>query len=492
MSLKPPGSAPLPGVDPDSTQVMPALPAQRARRWPKRLVVGVAIFTAVMIVLVGAGYIYVRWRLGQIHRVKIGPGVLADDGKVMNVLLVGSDSRARLTGDLAEQAGKGEVSGQRSDTIMILHIDSIQKKAAILSIPRDLYVKIAGGTNSDRINTSFSSGGPTALINTIKDNLNIQIQHYMEVDFVGFRDIVNTVGGVSIYVPAPARDAFSGLDIKTPGCIDFNGDMALSWVRSRHYEYFEAGRWRTDPTSDFGRIQRQQDFIRRMLRKAVSTGLTNPLALNRLIGIGVKDVTIDSAMSTSDMVTIGKKFRSLNADTVDMITLPTTPVTIGGADVLRLNKDEAQPFIDRMNGKEPPPEPGPAAPPRPNEVRVRVLNGNGGEGTASKTREALQKPGFNVADTGDADAYNYRQTVIRYADGQLPKAQVLQSYLQANASAKLVPDKTLRTVDLTLVVGSDYTGIRDTPAAVPAAAPTTVAPASPVPVPKGAPATPSC
>nr|MDQ6909722.1 LCP family protein [Actinomycetota bacterium] len=307
--------------------------------------IGTAIFACVAIVLTASGYIYVRWRLGQIRKVPVGG--LEADGKVMNVLLVGSDSRANLTGDLADQAGKNQVSGQRSDTIMILHIDSVQKKAAILSVPRDLYVPIAGTTKSDRVNSSFSSGGPNGLVNTVQQALGVTLTHYVEVDFVGFRDIVNTVGGISIYVPAPARDAYSGLDIKTPGCVNFDGDKALAWVRSRRYEYFEGGKWREDPRSDLGRIQRQQDFIRRMLKKAVSTGLTNPLALNRLIGTGVKDVTIDDKLSTSDMVTLGKKFRSLNPDTVDMLTLPTTGATIGGADVLRLNKEEAQPFIDR-------------------------------------------------------------------------------------------------------------------------------------------------
>ncbi|MDQ6911223.1 MAG: LytR C-terminal domain-containing protein, partial [Actinomycetota bacterium] len=160
--------------------------------------------------------------------------------------------------------------------------------------------------------------------------------------------------------------------------------------------------------------------------------------------------------------------------------------------VLKLNKQEAQPFIDRMNGKEPPPDPGTATPPRPGEVRVRILNGNGSEGGASKAREALQRPGFNIADTGDADTYKYRQSVIRYAPGQLPKAHLLQTYLQAGTSTKLEQDTTLKTVDLTLVMGADYTGIRATPAPAPAEPPTTLPAESPVPQPKGAPARPSC
>jgi len=455
------------------------------------LLVGSCILLALAVIVAGGSYAYLRWRLSQINKVELND-LAEDTGSVMNVLLVGSDSRDRLTGDLAEQAGKDSVEGQRSDTIMVLHVDSRTQKAALLSIPRDLYVKIAGTTKSDRINSSFSSGGPQALIETITQNLGIQINHYMEVDFVGFRDIVNTVGGVNVYVPSPVRDTMSGLDIKEPGCIRFDGDIGLSWVRSRHYEYYESGKWRQDPTSDIGRIQRQQDFIRRMMRKAVSSGLTNPLTLNRLVGIGVKDVTIDSGMSTSDLVRVARRFKSLDPDTVDMLTLPTTDATIGGASVLALNRDEAQSYIDRLNGVG---QPDPAAADmNPRDVRVRVLNGNGTEGAASRAAADLQRPGFNVADKGDADNFRYTRNTIRYATGQQAKADLLARYLESGATVK--EDPTLRTVDVTLAVGADYRGVRaepapaDTASTTPDAPPTTAA--TGIPQPKGAPSEPSC
>ncbi len=461
------------------------------RRWPRRLLVGTCILVSLAVVIAGGSYAYLRWRLNQINKVNLND-LAEDKGSVMNVLLVGSDSRDRLTGDLADQAGKNLVNGQRSDTIMVLHVDSKAQKAALLSIPRDLYVKIAGTTKSDRINSSFSSGGPQTLIQTIKDNLGIQINHYMEVDFIGFRDIVNTVGGVNVYVPAPARDNWSGLDIKEPGCIRFDGDVGLSWVRSRHYEYYESGRWREDPTSDIGRIQRQQDFIRRMMRKAVSSGLTNPLTLNRLVGIGVKDVTIDSAMSTSDLVRVARRFKSLDPATVDMLTLPTTDATIGGASVLKLNQAEAQGYIDRLNGIGQPPTGAPDV--RPHDVRVRVLNGNGTEGAASKVGGDLAVPGFNVADKGDANNFKYSRTTIRYATGQKAKADLLARYLQAGAT--VTEDATLTTVDTTLVVGADYSGVRPQPlpgdTSSPAPATTVTTGPTGIPQPKGAPSQPSC
>jgi LCP family protein required for cell wall assembly len=443
---------------------------QRPRRWPRRLLIGTICFLVLGILATGAGYVYYRWRFSQIKKESITG--LVPDGGVFNVLLVGSDSRANVEGNQAFNDKNNPVVGQRSDTMMILHADANQKKAAILSIPRDLYVPIVGTNGSNRINTAFDSG-PQRLVDTIQQDLGIKINHYVQVDFVGFQSIVNSVGGVDIYVPAPARDKLSGLDIKTAGCAHLNGFQALAWARSRHFEELERGRWQTDPTGDLGRIQRQQDFIRRMLRKTLAT--RNPLKVNELIGIGIKNVKIDSHMSSSDILRLASNFRSLNPDSVDMLTLPTTPfsVRMAGAQaaVLRIKQPDAQGSIDRINGIQPPAEQAAQAAVRPDGVRVRVLNGTGAAGLAGQVTVALQGPGFTVADRGDADNFKYSQTVIRYGSGALPKAQLLQRYLQGGS--RLLPDPTLRTVDIALVVGSDYSGVRDKPGPSPQAPPTT-------------------
>ena len=452
---------------------------------------GVAGFVAFCIILAGSGYLYFQWQWSKVDRVDIGE-LDGDQGGLMNVLLVGSDSRDRLEGDMADQAGKNQVSGKRSDTIMVLHMDSKQKKAAILSIPRDLWVKLDGGTQSNRVNAAYAFGGPESLVKTVQSSLGIPINHYVEVDFVGFKDIVDAVGGVNVFVPAPARDKFSELRIGEPGCVKLDGIAGLAWVRSRHYESFEAGKWREDPSGDLGRIQRQQDFIRRMLRKALSSGLTNPVRLNRLITIGVQDVTLDSEMSTPDVLKLAKRFRSLDPETVDMLTLPTTQANIGGASVLIMKKDEAQPYIDRLNGRTAPGGGGGAAA-RPGDVRVRVLNGSGAEGMAGQASLAMEAAGFNVADKGDADSFSYVKSQIRHAPGQLAKAQLLQRYLEAGASIK--EDRTLRTVDLAVVLGADYTGVRASPGAASGGTPTpptTLARPPSTPAPKGAPAQASC
>lgn len=461
-------------------------PPQGARRRPKWLTRTLNILIGLLIlavVLTGVGYVYLRVQLGKIKKVDI-PSLSEDlPGSVMNVLLVGSDSRSNVTGDLVDATGKEE-EGDRdglSDTMMVLHIDPQTEQAAILSIPRDLWVRIPGVNGRDRINSAFAIGGPSLLIQTIQDTLGIQINHYAEVDFQGFKNIVDTVGGLNVYLASPARDKKTGLDQPNAGCVKLDGFQALAYVRSRYYESLEAGRWVPDPTSDIGRIARQQDFIRRMMKKAVSQGLTNPLTLNRLIGIGVNNLTIDGTMSTKDMVTVARRFKSLDPNKVDMQTLPTTDYTTpGGAEVLLLDDDAAQPLIDRINGK-PAPDPPKL---QPEEVQVRVLNGNGVDGAASRAGLALSRVGFAVQGTGEADSFSYRRTVVQYGPQGLPKAQLLKNYLSAGAD--MVPNNTLGTADVALVVGADFTGVRDSPTAeVPATPGTTGVPQSPAPDAKG-------
>ena len=192
-----------------------------------------------------------------------------------------------------------------------------------MSIPRDLWVPIPGKSFSQRINTTFDTG-PDLLVQTIKQDLGIGIDHYVEVDFQSFRDIVNAVGGVKEYFPTPARDAYSLLNIPAAGCYTMTGDMALSFVRARHYEYKVNGRWVSEAESDLARIKRQQSFIKKMMAKAQSSGMTNPLELNSIIGGVTKNLTLDSGFSQGLLLTLGKRFRGLSPDSLPTATLPTT------------------------------------------------------------------------------------------------------------------------------------------------------------------------
>ncbi|HWC09823.1 MAG TPA: LCP family protein [Acidimicrobiales bacterium] len=339
------GSSSRPAPAPPTSSV-----ERRHRRRRRRLLIGTTALLLVANLAVGSAYTYFQWRLDQIERVHV-PGLLPDEpGQVMNVLLVGSDGRHGLSDEAADQAGQGEVSGERSDTIILLHVDPREQRAGILSIPRDLYVPIAGADGSDRVNAAFALGGPEGLLTTVQESLGIQINHFAEIDFTGFREVVDALGGVSVFVPNPARDPYSGLDLPEAGCVELDGQEALAWVRSRHYEYLTGGRWVQDPRGDLGRIGRQQDFLRRVMKRATRIGLRNPLKLNRLIGIGVRNLTVDAAMSTKDIASVARRFRAVDPDTVDTLVLPTEPRTVDGKDVLVLKQPEARAAVDRLNG----------------------------------------------------------------------------------------------------------------------------------------------
>lgn len=466
------------------------------RRWPRRILIALNIFVALSLVGAAATYGYIKYRLDQLPKIDIA-GVLRNGGdddpdKPMNVLLVGSDSRKNISKAEAKQFGtEKQVGGERSDTIIILHIDPDSEKASVLSIPRDLYVPIAGTNRSDRINTAFENG-PEQLITTIKEALAIEIDHYAQVDFNGFRGIVNAIGGVNVYFPAPARDSLTGLDIRKAGCVSLDGDGALKYVRSRHYQYFESGRWRTDPSADLGRIERQQDFIRRVMHKAVRVG-KNPATLNALIGNAVKNVTIDDALSTKDILRLAKKFRSLEPDQVDMLAIPTIATRVGGASVLKLKEPDAAEVLARFRGavEEPKVDTGPLPDISTSTVRVRVLNGSGADGQAGDVSTALREHGFAIAGIGPADNFRYTKSVIKYGTGQREKARLLQAYV--GGGAVIEEDRTLRGIDVVLITGADFGGIRApggtaTTTTAKSGATTTTAPAPS----QGAPAQPQC
>ena len=145
----------------------------------------------------------------------------------------------------------------------------------MLPLPRDLFIPIVGGKGRDRINTAIQQGGPVSLIQTVQQSLGIPVHHYIEMDFVGFLELVDAVGGVVIDFDAPAIDLNSGLDIKTAGPHKLDRDQALAYVRSRHYTRIIDGKKVVDPTADLGRIERQQVFFRAVMSKVGDT--RNPL-----------------------------------------------------------------------------------------------------------------------------------------------------------------------------------------------------------------------
>lgn len=168
----------------------------------------------------------------------------------VNFLVVGSDSRACIDPN-AEDAGqfldKGD-TGNQSDTIMVLRVDPGTNAAAILSFPRDLFVKLAGTNRSAKINAAFAGGNPSRLIQTIEQNFAVPIDHYVQIDFCAFKNIVDAVGGIKIAFEYPARDTNSGLWVPDAGCVALDGTNALRYARSRYFEWSTNGAARGSAT----------------------------------------------------------------------------------------------------------------------------------------------------------------------------------------------------------------------------------------------------
>lgn len=447
---------------------------ERTRRKRRRLGV---VSLALVVVLAFSGVGYARWRLGQIASVEV-PGLhAAKAGRPFNVLVVGSDSRANTGGRY------GEVAGQRNDVTMVVHVEPATRKVSLLSIPRDLLIPIADIGRQDKINAAFA-GGPGRVAKTIEQSFGIPINHYLLVDFNGFKGIVDALGGIRIDFPFPSRDMdnqghnMSGLDIRRAGCQQLNGTQALALARSRDFSYLRDGRWRWDPNGDLGRVRRQQAFLQGVLKKGLSQGLTNPLKANSFIGAVVGDLTKDKGMKISDIVSIAARFRSFSPSALETYTVPTQALWEGK--VYRgevLKQVDAQRVVARFLGR---PDPTTTTTRRPDSVvtvstLIHVRNTVGVEGLARRARDQLVRAGFRVADVGNANVGALAVTRILFHPGEVGRAQALQSSILGPSEVQ--ESLSVPAGELTLMLGSNFSGVQLAASAT-TAPPATSAPAT--------------
>ncbi len=322
-----------------------------AQRWRRRLAGGIGAVVLLALVAGGAAWWYLNHELDAARRVTIGRGILhvSKPGAPYNILLIGSDTRKFVNNPKQAQAfGSGSVvTGQRSDVIIIARVIPAERRIYMLSIPRDTYVHIPGHvqyiSGMNRINAAFNEG-PGLLIETLRRDFGIPIDHFAEVNFAGFQGMVDAVGGIRIDFPYPLRDAYTGLGISHTGCQLISGGNALAFVRSRHLYYRQGGVWTPDYGSDWSRIRRQDVFFHALLDQ-VKQKATNLVAMNDLLGAVVHNLTVDSTMTNSMLINLALQFRHVNAGAIHTEVLPTIPdVLPSGADVLL----PAKPFDNKM------------------------------------------------------------------------------------------------------------------------------------------------
>lgn len=285
----------------------------------------------------------------------VSEALAANDGPAENFLIVGSDSRANGDEEAVDFGVIGDaedVSGSRSDSIMILRRDP-DGGASLLSIPRDLWLPIAGIDRSGKINWAFN-GGSARLAQTITQSLGIPIHHYIEVDFDGFSRLVDSFGGVPICIDAPAQDSGSGLSIPG-GCQTLAGPQALAFVRSRQYEEWDqaAGDWVADNKNDLGRIERQQFFVSAAADAVMASVSSNPFLLGNLLDAASGLVTFDRDL---DLVEAADSLRAAFQDGLTTYQLPVEQEFYGDQDALAL-ADGAESVLDYFRGVGPAPAP---------------------------------------------------------------------------------------------------------------------------------------
>ena len=383
------------------------------RSWLQRLLI---TFNSLVVVgaLAAASVLgYLNTKLADVQRLSLGSALTKADpapGAPQNFLIVGTDSDLGLSSDDPAVKGRAEISGSRSDTIMILHVDPSKRTASLLSLQRDLWVEIAGEGIHQKINSAIGLGGagtagPAKLIDTIQQNFHIPINHYIEIDFAGFEKLISTIGGVPIYFNTGLRDRDENgethtiINIPGPGCYTLDPAHALAYARTRHVEIQSVpgdnSSWVSDPSADFGRISRQQDFVKRVLKRAIEKGIRDPLVMNDLVNSGLKSVRVDTALTAGDLLTLGRRFRSLDPDSLRTVQLPAYATTLGGASIVQPKMPEAESVLNKFRNLSA------GETDDVSGIEVQVLNGTGRFNEATNVSTLLDKVGFQTAQPGD-------------------------------------------------------------------------------------------
>lgn len=427
------------------------------RTWPQRfLILGGVLLAAGCF---GAAQIFwdARTVLADLPRIRLGSDVLAQPGRPgdpVNFLLVGVDSSEGLDPDDPVRSGRNlaaEAEGRfLSDTILLLRLDPATGDAAVLSIPRDLYVDVPGSSQW-KINSTLLIGGMDTLIETIDANLAIPVNHFVMVDFAGFARLIELVGGVPVYFPHPTRDLGSFLSVPEAGCWILDGRHSLGYVRARALEEQIDGEWvpLSGPAPDLARIERQQEFMVLALERALVLGGNEISRIREFVDAGTQSVQLDERLTPGDLLDLASAFADYDTEALRVATLPVQPLFAEDGRYLgeELRVAEAVELLEIFQGA--------ADSIRPADVEVSVTGAD--TGSVERARQQLSERGF-VIDEGQSDEDVAGRTVIAFDPVERARAEILARYLQGLPALDPRPD-----VDLTLTVGPDFAGVRPFP-----------------------------
>lgn len=381
------------------------------------------------------------------------PKITNTDG--MTILAVAVDDRDGLTRKEARElkVGFADYGPPRTDTIMLIRIAPAGGGVTVVSMPRDSWVSIPAYTDldgdehaatSDRINTLYQRGGPQLMVKTLEQLTNMRIDHFVSVNFAGFLNMVDAVGGVPMCIPKAIKDQKSGLDLAAGNHV-LTGRQALAYVRVRYID------------SDFGRMERQQRFLSSMAQRALSAGvLLNPAKLNGFISATMQSVTADAGLDRDALLNLALRAQSLGLSKLRFMTVPIGDgnANVNGASVVLWDEAEARKLFAKLAADEPVITPAVKATltVEPGDIKLLVLNATNTTGLARKAADSLAKVGFGFAGApGNADQTAATTTVIEY-----PKkfAEDVKTVAASLPFATLKESTTRKNI--TVLVGADW------------------------------------
>ncbi len=393
-------------------------------------------------------------------------------GHGMNVLVVGTDGRDKVSAAEREKYRLGGAPCRCTDTMMIVHISADRERASVVSLPRDSYAEVPphiDGTTGRRhrahpvkLNAAYAEGGPELTVRTVEHMTKVKIDHYLEIDFISFMRTVDVLGGVEICTAKPLDDPVTGLELPA-GSHRLDGGEALQYVRSRH----------ADGSSDLGRMQRQQRFMASLIDQATSSGvLLNPMRFKDVIGAVVGSVRADKQFGTEELLGLGRAMRDFSPASSEFTTVPIGRMGYAVKDIgstlkwdgkksaalfaaLRADRPLAPHKVRRKGG-----------PTRvevaPQHIRVQVENGTTVAGLAKRIDDGLAATGFRTTRTPlNSVERKVARTVVAY-DPRWDRS--------ARSLAAALPGSELRAVPnqgptLKVIAGTDFERVRKVRAA---------------------------
>ncbi len=391
-----------------------------------------------------------------------------------NILVIGTDTRVGQNGI------GGSVGCGCSDTLMLLHISPGRHRVTVMSIPRETMVPVMQCAADDGtpgqtaepgqlelINAALSAGGPACTWKTFETVTDIHIDHFIELDFIGFEKVIDDLGGVNVCLPFPVDDPMSGLNLPA-GEHHVWGTQALAFWRTREDLGFG---------SDTQRILRDQYLMVALVQGIEHSGLLkSPGKMLKVVGDMADAMTTDTGLDQNAMLSIADSLRGIKSSNVEFVTSPNVPYPQNDNDVVfeepqadelfnAIAHDSALPTVAKAKKKSKKAAVTPAVDTAPSQVKVAVQNGSGVTGVAAQAGSDLTSRGFDVVSTGDADNFDYTSSVIEYASASdVPAVNTLKAQL---GSVQVMQNSSLTPGTLELIIGSSFSGLV-APSATPA------------------------